>query len=371
MKEVKYTKDVGERLKQKRDRMSFPRIVFFEITHRCNLHCRHCYIVPEETKKELSTQEVKSIFEQLVEAGCLHLVLTGGEPLLRKDILSLINYARRIGLFIHLFTNAALVTSKIADKLKEFQLISLGISLHSLKKERFDWFTQVEGSFDKVMKAIKLLRERKLKFTLKVDITKANLDEIEDFQAFVKDLEVIPEWTTFLIPRLDGRRDNLFLRLEPEQVWEVRDRLYPESYDDGDTPEETREDKEFSCAGISEKETKRNGVRDKLFQCGAGKKGLTISPYGELKPCPELPSPVHSILDVGLKEGWKKIGDFVESFKPSPEYKCFDCRLRDFCSSCPAKARLECGDMNCCPDYCRRLAELTAQRQAKITKLLK
>lgn len=363
MKEIDYPKDIGERLRQKQERMGFPRDAFFEITHRCNLHCRHCYVVEEETKKELSTQKVKSVFEQLVEAGCLHLTLTGGEPLLRKDILSLIDYARRIGLFIHLFTNATLITPKIADKLKEFQLISLEVSLHSLKKERFDWFTQVEGSFDRVMKAIGLLKERKIKLALKINITRANLDEVEDLKAFVKDLEAIPEWATLLMPRSDGRKDNLFLRLEPEQTLEVGDRLYPESCDDGDASlEEARENKEFSCDGTSEEGAKRDWVKGKLFQCGAGKKGLVISPYGELKPCLELPSAGYSILNSGLKEGWKKIGDYVESFKPSPEYKCFDCRLRNFCLSCPAKARLECGDMNCCPDYYRRLAELTAQK---------
>lgn len=353
MKEAEYTKDFGKRLEQKRDRTGFPRSVFFEITHRCNLRCRHCYVVPELGRRELTTSEVKSIFDQLVDAGCLHVTLTGGEPLVREDIFSLIDYARRIGLFIHLFTNATLITPPIADKLKEFQLISLEISFHSLKKERFDWFTQDSGSFDKVMRAIELLRERKLKLALKINITKANLDEIENLKGFVKDLEVIPEWTTILMPRSDGSKDNLTLRLEPEEVLKVDKMVFPESIDRGDSPpEKTWEDEEPT----------RNCMKGRLFQCGAGKKGLAVSPYGELKPCLELPSSGYSILDGSLKEGWKILGDRVESFKASPENKCLDCKLRDFCSSCPAKARLECGDMNCCPDYFRQLAELNAQK---------
>lgn len=371
IKEVNYTKGFGERLAQKRDMMGFPRSVVFEITHRCNLRCRHCCVVPELDKKELSTKEAKSIFEQLIEAGCLHLTLTGGEPLVRGDIFSLMDYARRIGLFIHLLTNATLITAKVADKLKELKLVSLEMSFHSLKKERFDWFTQVEGSFDKVMEAIRLLRERRQELTLKINITKANLDEVEDLKEFVRNLEAIPEWATVLMPRSDGSRDKLFLRLEPEEVLKVGDILLPEPIDEEKfSLGESQEDKEPSCAktkdGKSDDKPGRNRGKDRLFQCGAGKVGLVISPYGELKPCLEFPSSGYSILGGSLKEGWKRLGDYIESFKPGPEHKCLDCNLRDFCLSCPARARSECGNMNCCPDYYRRLAELTAKSQSRL-----
>ncbi len=382
IKEINYTRDFGEKLAEKRERMDFPRNVLFELTHRCNLRCRHCYVVSPKTegggtkdegrktkdegrismdksngRKELTTSEVKSILEQLVKAGCFHLTLTGGEPLVREDIFTLMDYARKLGLYIHLFTNATLITPQIADKLKELQLISLELSFHSLRKERFDWFTQVEGSFDKAMKAIRFLRERGVKLALKINITKANLDEIEDLKKFVKDLEATPEWATLLMPRSDGCKDNLFLRLEPEEVFKVRDMLFPESIDAKD-----------ALLGEAQEDTGsgRNWVKGRLFQCGAGKNGLAISPYGELKPCLEFLSSGYFVLDGSLKEGWKMLGDYVGSFKPSPEYRCFDCKLRDFCSSCPVKAKLECGDMNCCPDYYRRLAELEAQRKDKL-----
>jgi len=376
IRELNYTKDFGERLAQKRERMGFPRRVIFEITHRCNLRCRHCYVVPEANRKELSTQVVKTIFDQLVDAGCLHLTLTGGEPLLREDTLSLIDYARRIGLFVHLFTNATLITSQIADKLEELQLISFEISFHSLKKERFDWFTQVEGSYDRVMSAIELLKERKLKLALKINMTKANLDEIEDLRAFVRDLGAIPQWVALMIPRSDGSKNNLFLRLEPQEVLEVMDVLSPGTIDEeGTFLGEIQENEEPSASSASsftktsddetEHGPREKWAKDRLFQCGGGRRAFTISPYGELKPCPEFPSSGHLVLQSSLKEGWKMLKNYIESLRPNPEYKCFDCKLRSFCSSCPARARLECGDMNRCPDYYRQLAELTAQRVLK------
>ena len=353
IKELKFTEDYGKRLTEKQKKMGFPRDVIFEITHRCNLRCRHCYVVPESSKRELTTFEIKSIFDQLVEAGCLHVTLTGGEPLAREDIFSLIDYARRIGLFIHLFTHATLITPQIADRLKEFQLISLEVSFHSLKKERFDWFTQVEGSFDKTIRAIKLLRERKLMLALKINITKLNLDEIQDLKRFVDDLEAMPEWSTLLNPKSDGSRDNLVLRLEPEEVFKVNEIIYPESVP---TPEDR------TLKTEEDELPRRDRVEGKLFQCGAGINGLAINPYGELKPCVESNLPGFPILNSSLKVAKKLLGDYMESFKISPESECIDCKLSNFCLSCPIKASLESGDMNSCPDYYRRLAELSAQR---------
>jgi radical SAM protein with 4Fe4S-binding SPASM domain len=355
IKELNYTEDYGKKLAKKRDKTGFPRGVIFEITHQCNLRCRHCYIAPESDKKELSTQEVRSVFDQLVEAGCLHATLTGGEPLMRKDIITLIDYARRIGLFIRLFTNATLITPPIADKLKEFQLISVEISLHSLKRERFDWFTQVAGSYDRTMKAINFLKERMIKIALKITITRANLDEIGELKEFVEYLGAAPEWATLLMPRHDGSKDNITLRLEPESVVNFGAMLFSDPTRDVDRSVEE--------IPKSDNNPGKRWIRGRLFQCGAGKRGLAISPYGELKPCLELPATGYSVLNGGLKEGWKMLGDYVRSFKPNPDNKCFDCRLRKFCSSCPAKARLECGDMNACPPYYRRLAELSRDKK--------
>lgn len=357
IRQLNYTENYGKRLAKKRDATVFSSDVLFEITHRCNLRCRHCYVVPEPDKKELSVGQVKSAFDQLACAGCPHVTLTGGEPLTRKDIFPLIDYARRRGLFIHLFTNATLITPKVADRLKELQLVSLEVSFHSLKKKRFDWFTRVTGSYDRVMEAIRLLRKRKIKIALKINITKANLDEIEDLKRFTEDLEAIPEWATVLTPKSNGSKDNLALRLSPEERFRVDNILFSDAVDaEALTEMPVHDDKEIE---------KKQWVKGRLFQCGAGKKGLAINPYGELKPCLEFPFSAYSILSGRLREGWGTLGGYVDSFKPSFAYKCFDCELREFCECCPVKAYLECGDMNRCPDYYRRLAVLNERRVAK------
>jgi AdoMet-dependent heme synthase len=361
IKELDYTEDYGKRLAGKRSKTGFPRNIIFEPTHRCNLRCRHCYLVPEPGKKELSTREVRTIFDQLVEAGCLHVTLTGGEPLMRKDILTLMAYAGRVGLFIHLFTNATLVTTRIAEALKELRPVSVEISLHSLKKERFDWFTQVAGSYERTMKAIKLLKKRNVNLALKITMTKANLDEIGELRAFVEEVGAAPEWTSILIPRKDGSKENVTSRLEPETVVNLEDILFSEQV--------RGVEKSLEELPKADKDRKRRPTKGRLFQCGAGEEALVIGPCGELKPCLQLPASGYSVPGGSLKEGWKMLGDSIRSIKPGESNRCFDCALANFCSSCPAKAKLECGDLNACPPYYRRLAELTRDKQTASQKI--
>ena len=97
----------------------------FELTFHCNLRCVHCYCnlpLDEQgtTDKELSTSEVFDIFDQITDAGCLWLLLTGGECLLRKDFFHIWAYAKKKGLLPTLFTNGTLITREIADFLVEF-----------------------------------------------------------------------------------------------------------------------------------------------------------------------------------------------------------------------------------------------------------
>lgn len=347
IKEPYYTEDYAKGVARKRDRMGFPRDVIFEITHRCNLRCRHCNVVPEPRRKELSTKEVKLVLDQLVEAGCLHVTLTGGEPMIRKDIFDIIDYGRRSGLFIHLFTNATLITPKIADILSKFRLVSLEISFHSLKKERFDYFTQSAGSYEKVMKALMLLKKRNAPLALKINITKLNLEEVKDLKNFVNDLEIPPEWAVITMPKRNGSKDNLIFRLSPEEIFTVYDILWPEGNRD--------------CSNEMI-EGKRRWAKSRLFQCEAAEKSFSITPSGGLKPCLEFPFSTRSILDGSLKEKWTMLRKNVSSSQHGSGYRCFDCEMKNFCGSCPIKAYLECGDVNSCPNFYLRLAELTRDR---------
>ena len=192
-------------------------------------------------------------------------------------------------------------------------------------------------------------------------MTRANLDEIEDLMAFAEDVGAAPELTALLIPRQDGSKDNVASRLEPETVVNLEAMLFREQV--------RGVKKSLEELSEADKDGKRRPTRGRLFQCGAGEKALAIGPCGELKPCLQLPASGYSVPGGSLKEGWKMLGDSIRSIKPSESNRCFDCTLSNFCSSCPAKAKLECGDLNACPPYYRRLAELTREKQTASQKI--
>ena len=183
-----------------------------------------------------------------------------------------------------------------------------------------------------------------------MNITKVSIDEVEELKNFVKKMQAVPEWATILSPKSNGVKDNLDLRLSPDEVIEVSRMLEQGEKKDRDRLPEKKK---------RQRETKKF-LKNRLFNCGAGKNTLVINPYGEMNVCLKLPFPGYQILEGGIKESWERIVHLVKSTKPSSNYRCPECELSQYCSSCPAKAWLECADLNSCPTYYRQMAEKTA-----------
>jgi MoaA/NifB/PqqE/SkfB family radical SAM enzyme len=123
-----------------------------ELTFRCNLQCAHCYCnLPlndqDAINKELSTEKVCDILDQIADAGCLWLLLTGGEPLVRRDFLEIYTYAKKKGFMISLFTNGTLLTEKMADYLAEYPPFILEITLYGVTKETYESITGLIKTF--------------------------------------------------------------------------------------------------------------------------------------------------------------------------------------------------------------------------------
>jgi MoaA/NifB/PqqE/SkfB family radical SAM enzyme len=123
----------------------FPLACQWEVTCRCNLHCVMCYTdcfnEPERIRQELSTAELLRIMEELAQAGCLELCLTGGEPLARPDFFQIYERAIKLGFLVTLFTNGTLITESIADRLATLPPHRADISLHGMTETTFEQVT--------------------------------------------------------------------------------------------------------------------------------------------------------------------------------------------------------------------------------------
>ena len=187
----------------------YPLSASIELTERCNFNCVHCYInQPAASRpaleRELTTEQMKVIFEQMADMGTMFLTITGGEPLLRADFAEIYGHARRLGLIVKVFTNGALITPALVELFAQVTPQVVDITLYGATRETYEKVTRVKGSFDRVMHSIELLRERSIPFSLKTMVLTVNQHEYPQVQSFAEELGVKFRYDGMLMQRLDG-----------------------------------------------------------------------------------------------------------------------------------------------------------------------
>lgn len=160
------------------DHLTGPLAVHLEVIASCNLACAHCFAgeLPRRAAR-LTLDEIGRLFREMARLGSFRLGLTGGEPLLRKDIFTIIDLALEHGLAPCVTTNGLLVTERIAREFGRRDLVWLNVSLEGAAEETND-AVRGPGTFAKVMDRLAVLREH-TRFTLAFTIMRTNLDEIE------------------------------------------------------------------------------------------------------------------------------------------------------------------------------------------------
>ena len=319
-----------------------------ELTERCNNNCIHCYInKPRDAavrKREISTENIKSVLREACDLGCLTVRFTGGEPLLREDFEDVYLFSRKIGLRVILFTNASLITPHLASLLARIPpLERVEASFYGMSKQSYEAVTRVQGSHAAAVLGMERLRKKGVPFIVKNALLPPNKAEVEDFEAWAASLpwtDNIPSYTTTL--NLRARRDSeprnkaiRALRLKPEEQYKVL----------------TRNKNAFI------KETRAffsrfaGPQRDRLFFCGAGRDVASLDSYGTLQACLLLrhPDTVFPLKKGTLKEAMAEFFPKVRKTRASnPEYirRCGRCFLMGFCNQCPARSWMEHGTLD-------------------------
>lgn len=154
-------------------------VVVWNVTRRCNLKCVHCYSHSEDLDYagELTLEEGKTLIEDLARFGSPVMLFSGGEPLIRRDILDLIRFSVNLGMRAVVSTNGTLITRPLAEELKEIGLSYVGISLDGLE-EVHDSFRGVSGTFVRAMRGIENCQEVGLKVGLRFTINRRNFMEM-------------------------------------------------------------------------------------------------------------------------------------------------------------------------------------------------
>jgi 12,18-didecarboxysiroheme deacetylase len=166
-------------------------VVVWNCTRTCNLKCVHCYSQSQNQKYtgELSTEEGKALIDSLARFGAPVVLFSGGEPLMRKDLLELIQHATASGLRAVISTNGTLISREMADNLKGLNLSYVGVSLDGTKGVN-DKFRGVEGAYDRAIEGIRNCRAAGLKVGLRFTINKQNVKEIPAIFQILRDEDI-------------------------------------------------------------------------------------------------------------------------------------------------------------------------------------
>ncbi|HSA88927.1 MAG TPA: heme d1 biosynthesis radical SAM protein NirJ [Burkholderiales bacterium] len=169
-------------------------VVIWNLVRRCNLACVHCYSISADVDfpGELSTKEVMSVLDELKAFGVPALVLSGGEPLLRKDLFEIAAQAKAMGFYVALSTNGTLIDVPMAMRIRDAGFDYVGISLDGLRQIH-DQFRRKHGAFEKSLGALRLLRDMGVKVGVRYTMMRDNAADFEPLLDLVE-AERIPRF---------------------------------------------------------------------------------------------------------------------------------------------------------------------------------
>ena len=345
--------DFSEKVHSNTSSKRIPLDASIDLTYRCNNKCVHCYCnLPEHDvtakSNELTTEEIKKLFDDLASLGTLWLLITGGEPLLREDFGEIYRYAKKKGFLITFFTNGTRIDDKTVELLSKYPPFVVEISLYGATEDTYEKVTRVKGSYDRCMEGIKRIVNAGIKLKLKAMALTINQHEIEAMDRIALKLGCEFRFDPMLNKRIDNNAfsDPVKYRISPEDVVRL-DRAYPKRMEEW---------KRFCDKFIGEP------VRDdRLYKCGAGVGTIHIDPYGIAKGCMMMKRDGCSIKELEIKWIWEEGVFSTITQKKDFQLPCDDCHLANLCGRCAAWSILENGDMKKEVAYLCRIAKIRAR----------
>lgn len=327
--------------------MATPHLISWNLTRRCNLACGHCYLDAVQRKRdagdELGLAEAARVVDEIAElAPGAMLVLTGGEPLLRRDLGDIVQHAAGMGLMPVVGTNGILLDAARARHLRECGAAGVGISLDSITPEFHDRLRGHDGAWQGALDGMHAARGTGLGVLMQATLFAENRHELSGFADLAAEVGAMALNFFFLVctgrgvtqTDLSGQayeeclRDILTLQgARPELM--IRARCAPYAR---------------RMLGLHAGEL-APGYAEWSSACLAGRRYLRIGPQGEVTPCPYIPDAVGSVRWQPLREIWETGDAFVRLRGEMPGGKCGACDYRVSCGGCRARALATTGDL--------------------------
>lgn len=340
-------------------RLGLPISGNFELTARCNFNCPMCYVHMSEKEvekagRELTAQEWLSIARAAKDRGMVFALLTGGEPLVRKDFWEIYNGMREMGLVISINSNGSLLQGEILEKFLENPPFRFNISLYGGCNETYKNMCGIPV-YDRVKENIRALRKAGVEVSLNLCITQYNRQDLAKIYADALELDVNVRASSYSYPaiRVNGEQygcSNRFSATEAAACGMEWDRLRfseEQFLAKAENLLKLKADEEDGCPVECEE-----GVR-----CRAGSSSFWMTWDGKMSPCGMMTQPLAYPLEVGFDAAWEEIRKQTAAIRtPS---KCSCCKYKEICGVCAAVCFTETGRFDQVPEYVCEKAEET------------
>lgn len=332
-----------------------PKWIAWEITRRCNLRCVHCRSSSEmeiQGHPDFPTEEAYRVIDDIVSYASPVMVLSGGEPLVRKDVFDIARYGTDKGLRMCLATNGTLVNEEVCEKIKASGIRIVSLSLDGSTADVHDDFRNQKGAFEGTLNAARLFKKHGIEFIINSSFTKRNQEEIEKVYRLAKELGATAWYMFMIVPT--GRGEEIMNELITKEDY---DKILDWHYD-----MEKDEDHMLvrpTCAPhyyrVVLQRAKEEGEKFKRRTlkfstggskgCIAGQLICLIDVDGNVLPCSYFPKAAGNIRQQAFKDIWENSGLFrdLRDFK-SYKGRCGSCEFVNVCGGCRARAYAVEGD---------------------------
>ena len=299
----------------------FLRSIHIEIANICNERCVHCYIPHKYKINVMETDLFYRIIEEGRQMNIIHVTLSGGEPLLHKDIVNFLRKCRESDLSVNVLSNLTLVTDEIVDEMKKNPLLSVQTSIYAMNPVVHDGITKLQGSLEKTIDGLKKIMKAKIPVQISCPVMTQNKDDFVNVIRWGYDNNISVAVEPVIFASYDHTGDNLSNRLSLEEIGKAFDYELAEGY----------------AETISNLAKEKESLKEDDPICSICRYSFCISVTGEVYPCVGWQSNVIGTLDnQNLNEIWENSDKikYLRKIKRKDFMKCVDCKDRGYCTVC-------------------------------------
>lgn len=345
-----------EYLVAKATKNKIPLYGIFELTPLCNLNCDMCYVRlshDELIKKGNihSLNEWLDIAKELVNAGTLFILLTGGEPLLYPDFKELYLALQKMGMIITLNTNGTMINEEWAQFFAKNRPRRINITMYGSGEATYESLCHNKSGYNSMLNGIKLLKEASIDLKINGSIIGANKNDASDILRYAKANDIFAKLDCYMFP--SAKKNCLDeVRLDAKEAARLRVKVLKESLSGDEAFINEINDAYAKCTTNIPKTDD-----DCHIKCRAGKSSFVIHWDGTMTPCTLLTTPAVNVFETGFNNAWNIIMEKTASITTNST--CNSCKLKALCQTCAACAYAETGAFDGLPKYMCEYAEET------------